>query len=156
MTSARMNPRSMSECTFPAAPLAVVPRRIAQARHSSLPVVKNTMVSRPRNAVSRTDTLASRVIPSSSMKIGRSSGSRSPTSASSLPRSATRASVLAPQAIHDLAGARFETLRTLAALAAAPPPGAGASGALEAVAEREEAAAERIRGRFRVDLSTNP
>ena len=62
---------------------------------------------------------------------------------------ATRASALAPQAIHDLAGARFETLRTLAALEAAAGPEEAAIGSLAAVAEREEAAAERIRAKFR-------
>ena len=64
-------------------------------------------------------------------------------------RSATRASALAPQAIHYLAGARFETLRTLAALEAAAGPEEAAIGVLAAVAEREEAAAERIRAQFR-------
>ena len=56
-------------------------------------------------------------------------------------------SVLAPQAIHDLAGARFETLRTLDAVAGGELPDAAVA-ALAAVAEREEAATERIRGKF--------
>ena len=62
---------------------------------------------------------------------------------------ATRASALAPQAIHDLAGARFETLRTLAALAGTAGSEEAAIGSLVPVAEREEAAAEGIRAKFR-------
>jgi hypothetical protein len=57
-------------------------------------------------------------------------------------------SALAPQAIHDLAGARFETLRALAAIEAATAPGDAAIEAISAVAAREEAAAERIRSKF--------
>ena len=60
--------------------------------------------------------------------------------------SSTGGTVLAPQAIHDLAGARFETLRALDAVASGELPDA-AIAALAPVAEREEAAAERLRGK---------
>lgn len=53
-------------------------------------------------------------------------------------------SALAPQAIHDLAGARFETLRALAA----SDLDSAAMDAIAGVAEREEAAAARIRAHF--------
>ena len=55
---------------------------------------------------------------------------------------------LAPQAIHDLAGSRFETLRVLVAIERATEPDAAALAAVTATAEREEAAAARIRARF--------
>ncbi len=55
---------------------------------------------------------------------------------------------LAPQAVHDLAGARFETLRVLDAVEGSAEPDDGALAAIAATAEREEAAAERIRERF--------
>ena len=62
---------------------------------------------------------------------------------------ATRSSALAPQAIHDLAGARFETLRALAAIEGAAGSEEAAIGSLVPVAEREEAAAEGIGAKFR-------
>lgn len=55
---------------------------------------------------------------------------------------------LAPQAVHDLAGARFETLRVLDAVEGSDEPGEAALAAIAATARREEAAAERIRVRF--------
>ena len=55
---------------------------------------------------------------------------------------------LAPQAIHDLAGSRFETLRVLDTIERATEPDAAALAAVTATAEREEAAAARIRARF--------
>ena len=55
---------------------------------------------------------------------------------------------LAPQAVHDLAGARFETLRILDAVEGSEEPDEAALAAIVATAEREEAAAERIRERF--------
>lgn len=55
---------------------------------------------------------------------------------------------LAPQAVHDLAGARFETLRVLDAVEGSAEPDDAALAAVTATAEREEAAAERIRERF--------
>ena len=55
---------------------------------------------------------------------------------------------LAPQAVHDLAGARFETLRVLDAVDGSAEPDNAALAAVTATAEREEAAAERIRERF--------
>jgi hypothetical protein len=55
---------------------------------------------------------------------------------------------LAPQAVHDLAGARFETLRVLDAVEGSAELDATALAAVTATAEREEAAAERIRERF--------
>lgn len=55
---------------------------------------------------------------------------------------------LAPQAVHDLAGARFETLRVLDAVEGSAEPDEAALAAIAATAEREEAAAERIRERF--------
>lgn len=55
---------------------------------------------------------------------------------------------LAPQAVHDLAGARFETLRVLDAIEGADQPDDVALAAIAATAGREEAAAERIRARF--------
>ena len=57
---------------------------------------------------------------------------------------AARRSELAPQVIHDLAGARHETLLTLGSIGPAGPQ----LDELHGVAEREEAAAERIRSRF--------
>ncbi len=55
---------------------------------------------------------------------------------------------LAPQAVHDLAGARFETLRVLDAVEGSAEPDDAALAAISATAEREEAAAGRIRERF--------
>ena len=55
---------------------------------------------------------------------------------------------LAPQAVHDLAGARFETLRVLDAVEGSAEPDDATLAAIVATAEREEAAAERIRERF--------
>ena len=55
---------------------------------------------------------------------------------------------LAPQAIHDLAGARFETLRVLDAVEGSTEPDEAALAAISATAEREEGAAARIRARF--------
>ena len=55
---------------------------------------------------------------------------------------------LAPQAIHDLAGSRFEILRVLDAIEGAAAPDEAALAAVTAAAEREEAAAARIRARF--------
>lgn len=55
---------------------------------------------------------------------------------------------LAPQAVHDLAGARFETLRVLDAVEGSAEPDDAALAAIAATAEREEAAAGRIRERF--------
>ena len=55
---------------------------------------------------------------------------------------------LAPQAVHDLAGARFETLRVLHAVEGSAEPDDAALAAIVATAAREEAAAERIRERF--------
>ena len=55
---------------------------------------------------------------------------------------------LAPQAIHDLAGARFETLRVLDAVEGSAGPDEAALAAISATAEREEGAAARIRARF--------
>ena len=55
---------------------------------------------------------------------------------------------LAPQAVHDLAGARFETLRVLDAVEGSAEPDDTALAAISATAEREEAAAGRIRERF--------
>ena len=55
---------------------------------------------------------------------------------------------LAPQAIHDLAGARFETLRVLDAVEGSAEPEEAALAAISATAEREEGAAARIRARF--------
>ena len=55
---------------------------------------------------------------------------------------------LAPQAIHDLAGARFETLRVLDAVEGSAEPAEAVIAAITATAEREEAAAARIRARF--------
>ena len=70
----------------------------------------------------------------------------------SAPHGAASATSLAPQAIHDLAGARFETLRVLEALERSAEPDeaamAAAMAAIEPIAEREEAAAARIRARF--------
>ena len=60
----------------------------------------------------------------------------------------TRGTPLAPQAIHDLAGARFETLRRLDAVEGAGERDAAALAAIAEVAAREEAAAARIRARF--------
>ena len=59
------------------------------------------------------------------------------------PPAAARGALLAPQAIHDLAGARRGTLRALAALEEAGRSAA----ALEAIAEREERAAAAVRAR---------
>ena len=72
----------------------------------------------------------------------------------SAPHGAASATSLAPQAIHDLAGARFETLRVLEALEGSAEPdeaamaAMAAMAAIEPIAEREEAAAARIRARF--------
>ena len=62
--------------------------------------------------------------------------------------SAARDSALPPQVIHDLAGARHETVLFLDAPSSDPPAESVPWASLEAIAEREEAAAERIRGRF--------
>ena len=62
--------------------------------------------------------------------------------------SAARDSALPPQVIHDLAGARHETVLFLDAVVADPPAEDIPWGSLETIAEREEAVAERIRGRF--------
>lgn len=62
------------------------------------------------------------------------------------PPPATRRSLLAPQVIHDLAGARHETLLTLAELQQA---GGAVPAALPAVAEREEQAGAAILDWFR-------
>ena len=55
---------------------------------------------------------------------------------------------LAPQAVHDLAGARFETLRVLDAVEGSAETDDAALAAIVATAAREEAAAGRIRERF--------
>ena len=55
---------------------------------------------------------------------------------------------LAPQAVHDLAGARFETLRVLDAVEGSAEPDDAALATIAVTAAREEAAAERIRERF--------
>lgn len=55
---------------------------------------------------------------------------------------------LAPQAVHDLAGARFETLRVLDAIEGSDESADAALAAIAATAGREEAAAGRIRERF--------
>ncbi len=55
---------------------------------------------------------------------------------------------LAPQAIHDLAGSRFEILRVLDAIEGAAEADEAALAAVRAAAEREEAAAARIRASF--------
>lgn len=65
---------------------------------------------------------------------------------------AVPAKPLPPQVMHDLAGARYETLRLIEAAAMAQPPPDGAllealDAAVEAVARREEAMAARIEGR---------
>ncbi|MDE2695150.1 MAG: hypothetical protein OXH97_01370 [Chloroflexota bacterium] len=58
---------------------------------------------------------------------------------------------LAPQAVHDLAGARFETLRVLDAIEGSAQRDDAALAAIAATAGREEAAAGRIRKRFATD-----
>ena len=59
-----------------------------------------------------------------------------------------RDSMMAPQLVHDLAGARRRTLLALAAIEAAGDAEGGPPTALRAVAEREEQAAAAIRARF--------
>lgn len=68
------------------------------------------------------------------------------------PRGPAPTKALPPQVMHDLAGARYETLRLLEAAATTQPPPDRAlleavDAAVEAVAQREEAMAERIEGR---------
>ena len=59
-----------------------------------------------------------------------------------------RDSMMAPQLVHDLAGARRRTLLALAAIEAAGGAEGDPPAALRAVAEREEQAAAAIRARF--------
>lgn len=59
-----------------------------------------------------------------------------------------RDAMMAPQLVHDLAGARRRTLLALAAIEAAGGGEADPLAALHAVAEREEQAADAIRARF--------
>lgn len=59
-----------------------------------------------------------------------------------------RDAMMAPQLVHDLAGARRRTLLALAAIEAAGGGEGDPLAALRAVAEREEQAAAAIRARF--------
>lgn len=59
-----------------------------------------------------------------------------------------RDAMMAPQLVHDLAGARRRTLLALAAIEAAGGGEGDPLAALHAVAEREEQAAAAIRARF--------
>jgi len=59
-----------------------------------------------------------------------------------------RDAMMAPQMVHDLAGARRRTLLALAAIEAAGGGDSDPLAALSAVAEREEQAAAAIRARF--------